>query len=112
MADPKRNSYDELADRIRAMCRSEAKAVSPAVERWKVVSTAPLIVENEDGDQLAEGDPDVEFDRALIHSHVIARVEGLVDESVLPVLVNAPEVGDTVRVHHDGQDWIVSGSLL
>lgn len=85
-----RTSYDELADRIRALARREAHAVSPPVQRFKVTSGNPLVVEEVHGDLvLEEGDPDVEIDRA--------------------VLATRPAVGDLVRVHHDGNDWIIAG---
>lgn len=85
-----RSSYDELADRIRALARHEAHAVSPPVQRFKVTSANPLIIEEIHGDLvLEEGDPDVEIDRG--------------------VLSVRPAVGDMVRVHHDGEDWIIAG---
>lgn len=85
-----RTAYDELADRIRALARKEAHAVSPPVQRFKVTSSDPLIVEEVHGDLvLEEGDPDVEIDRA--------------------VLADRPGVDDLVRVHHDGEDWIIAG---
>lgn len=90
-----RTAYDDLADRIRGMVRHEVDARSPRVERWKVVSSNPLVIEQIDGDlTLEEGDPDVEIDRRLI--------------ATVP---DRPAVGDLVRVHHDGQDWIVAGVI-
>jgi hypothetical protein len=83
---------DELADSIRGLAREEAQAVSPPVSRFKVLRVNPLTVEELDGDLvLEEGDPDVEFDRAL--------------------LALRPAVGDVVRVHRDGVDYIVSGVI-
>lgn len=87
-----RSVFDELVDEIRDMVRDEARQVSPPVERWKVTSSNPLVIEQVGGDVvLEEGDPDVEFDRAVLDVR--------------------PDVDDTVRVHHDGQDWIVAGVI-
>jgi hypothetical protein len=56
------------------------------------VAANPLIIEQVNGDiVLEEGDPDVEIDRA--------------------VLAQRPAVGDRVRVHQDGEDWIVAGVI-
>lgn len=86
--------YDELAEAIRGIARGEARTVSPPVERWKVTISDPLTIERVGGDGdlvLEEGDPDVEIDRA--------------------VLADRPAVDDLVRVHHDGEDWIVAGVI-
>lgn len=86
--------FDELAEAIRDIARGEARTVSPPVERWKVVKAEPLTIERVGGDGdvvLEEGDPDVEIDRA--------------------VLAERPAVDDLVRVHHDGEDWIVAGVI-
>jgi hypothetical protein len=87
----RRTVYDELADRIRGLVREEAPKVSPPVSRGRVVSADPLVVDCGDDVLLEEGDPDVEFDRA--------------------VLQDRPAAGDAVRVHFDGEDWIVSGVI-
>lgn len=86
--------FDELAGAIRDIARGEARTVSPPVERWKVTKADPLTIERVGGDGdlvLEEGDPDVEIDRA--------------------VLADRPAVDDLVRVHHDGEDWIVAGVI-
>lgn len=84
--------YDDLADAIRELVQGEARVVSPPVERWKVTQAEPLVIEStEDDIVLEEGDPDVEIDRL--------------------VLALRPEVGDTVRVHQDGSDWIIAGVI-
>lgn len=85
-----RTVFDDLADRIRALAQGEAKVASPPVGRGKVLAADPMVIDMIGVDLvLEEGDPDVEFDRA--------------------VLATRPAVGDTVRVHHDGDDWIVAG---
>ena len=86
-----RSPYDDLADRIRQLVHEEAPQASPPVDRGKVVSATPLIVDLGDEVLLEEGDPDVEFDRG--------------------VLADRPTVDDTVRVHSDGSGWIVSGVI-
>jgi hypothetical protein len=87
---PERSVFDELAEKIRGMAGEEAKRVSPPVTRGKVKSADPLIVVLPDDIVIEEGDPDVEFEKRLLGA-------------------DRPEEGDTVRVHHDGQDWIVGG---
>lgn len=85
--------YDQLAARIRGLVSDTVRAEAPPVERWKVLAADPLVVEQIGGDiVLEEGDPDVEVDRAVI--------------------ADRPEVGATVRVHHDGEDWIISGVIV
>ena len=85
--------YDELAAALREEMRAEARIASPPIDRGKVRSAEPLIVEMDDF-VLEEGDPDVEFDRRLLTE------------------TGRPEVGDTVRVHQDADgDWIVGGVL-
>jgi hypothetical protein len=94
MADG-RSVFDELADRLTTLADRRARAVSPPVGRGKVTLSDPLTVEviaDVDGTTLEEGDPDVEFDAAL--------------------LADRPAVGATVRLHHDGEDWIVAGVLM
>lgn len=87
-----RTAYDELADRLRRLAREEARVAAPPVERFKVTRADPLVIEQIEGDLvLEEGDPDVEIDRG--------------------VLADRPAVGDTVRVHHDGADWVVAGVI-
>lgn len=86
----KRDVYGDLAKRLRQLAGDEAKRVSPPVQRGKVKSADPLIVELPDDVLIEEGDPDVEFEKRLLND-------------------DRPAEGDTVRVHHDGQDWIVSG---
>lgn len=86
--------YDELAAELRALAQHEARTVSPPVERWRVTKADPLTIERVGGSGdlvLEEGDPDVEIDRA--------------------VLAERPAVDDLVRVHHDGEDWIVAGVI-
>lgn len=84
--------FDELADELRAMARDEARVASPPVGRWKVLRADPLRIEQVGEDiVLEEGDPDVEIDRG--------------------VLYRRPAVGDMMRVHHDGEDWIVAGVI-
>lgn len=76
------------------MCQEVAVVASPPVQRWKVVAVQPLAivqVGDEDDLVLEEGDPDVEIDRS--------------------VLANRPVLGDLVRVHRDGDDWIVAGVI-
>ncbi len=87
----RRTVYDELADRLRSMVRDEAPVASPPVTRGRVISPTPLVVDLGDEHLLEEGDPDVEFDRAL--------------------LADRPAAGKSVRVHSDGEDYIVSGVL-
>lgn len=89
MARP--NVYDELVDRLRGLVGERAVEASPPVSRGKVIEVEPLVIELDDDVVVEEGDPDVEFDRA--------------------VLAERPEVGDTVRVHADGEDYIVSGVI-
>lgn len=90
-----RTVYDELADRIRALVDDRVEAAAPKVLRFKVLTSDPLVIEQVDGELvLEEGDPDVEIERGLIASPE-AR----------------PDVGDLVRVHHDGEDWIVAGVI-
>lgn len=86
-----RTVYDDLADRLRTLAREEARSASPPVNRARVLSADPLVVDLGDDLLLEEGDPDVEFDRA--------------------VLADRPAAGDAVRVHCDGADWIVSGVI-
>jgi hypothetical protein len=86
-----RTVYDDLADRIRQLARHEARSSSPPVDRGTVVSATPLVVDLGGGLVLEEGDPDVEFDRG--------------------VLSDRPAKGDAVRVHSDGQDYIVTGVI-
>lgn len=84
--------WDRLADTIRGMVREEAQAVSPPVARYRVTSADPLTVEELDGDLvLEEGDPDVEIERGL--------------------LTVRPDVGDVVRVHKDGSDYVIAGVI-
>lgn len=86
--------FDELAEAIRGIARGEVRTVSPPVERWRVTNADPLTIERVGGDGdlvLEEDDPDVEIDRA--------------------VLDERPAVGDLVRVHHDGEDWLVAGVI-
>jgi hypothetical protein len=86
------NVYDILIDRLKGLVRNEAVAASPPVRRAKVLTADPLVVEGiEDDIQLEEGDPDVEIDRGL--------------------LSDRPAVGDTVRVHSDGSDYIIGGAV-
>lgn len=86
------NVYDDLAAAVRSLVEDTAKAASPPVERWKVVQSNPLVIESiADDFMLEEGDPDVEIDRAL--------------------LTDRPDVGDTVRVHSDGEDYIIGGVI-
>lgn len=91
MAQP--NVYDELADRLRGLAREKAREASPPVERGKVVAADPLVLDLIGSDVvLEEGDPDVEIAK--------------------PLLVDRPDVGDTVRVHVDGDgDYILSGVI-
>lgn len=84
--------YDDLVAEIRGMVEDTARAVSPPVERWRVLKSEPLTIEMVgEGFVLEEGDPDVEVDRA--------------------VLADRPAPGDLVRVHQDGEDWIVAGVI-
>lgn len=85
--------YDRFAERLKGLVHDTAREASPAVERWRVTSSNPLVIEQIDGGDivLEEGDPDVEIDRA--------------------VLAARPAVGDRVRVHSDGADWIVAGVI-
>lgn len=90
-----RTVYDDLADRIRGLVEDRVAATAPKVLRFKVLTADPLVIEQIDGELvLEEGDPDVEIDRRLI-----ATPE------------DRPDVGDLVRVHHDGEDWIVAGVI-
>lgn len=84
--------YDELVARIRGLVRDEAPQASPPVGRGKVVSPDPLVVDLGDDVVLEEGDPDVEFDRKLLTT-------------------DRPANGDAVRVHADGEGWIVGGVI-
>lgn len=87
--------YDELADRIRSLVHRAVESRGPSVQRFKVVSSDPLVVEQVEGELvLEEGDPDVEVDRAL--------------------LADRPDVGQTVRVHADagGDEWMIVGVLV
>lgn len=93
MADG-RTVYDELASKLRGLVDDRARVASPPVERWKVTSADPLIVEQVNGDVvLEEGDPDVDIDRSVLDPR--------------------PAVGDVVRVHSDGQGegsgWMIAG---
>lgn len=85
-------AYDRLAERLRGLARESVAAAAPAVDRGKVLSVTPLVIDLGDDVLLEEGDPDVEFDRA--------------------VLADRPAAGDTVRVHSDGEDWIVAGVIV
>lgn len=88
------SAYDDLAERLRALCHEVAVVASPPVERWEVVTVEPLAIRQVGGEDdlvLEEGDPDVEIDRG--------------------VLTDRPELGDLVRVHRDGADWIVAGVI-
>ena len=85
-------SYARLADAVRGMVRDEARVASPPVECWRVLRSDPLLLDQINGDvQLEEGDPDVVIDRG--------------------VLADRPAEGALVRVHHDGDDWIVAGVI-
>jgi hypothetical protein len=85
-----RGVWEELTEAIGDFVHERARRASPPVERWKVVGVDPLIVESLTDDvMLEEGDPDVEVDRG--------------------VLKDRPEKGDMVRVHFDGEDWIIGG---
>lgn len=87
-----RTVFDDLVDRLVDLVHDEAPRVTaPAVERGIVVVTEPLIVDIGDDLLLEEGDPDVEFDRAL--------------------LADRPAKGDAVRVHSDGDAYIVAGVI-
>lgn len=87
------NVYDDLAARIRGLARETAQDASPPVERGKVKRSNPLKVQLIDDDVvLEEGDEDVEIDRALLDDR--------------------PAVGETVRVHRDGEhDFVIAGVL-
>lgn len=72
--------WEQLARRLRRMAQQEARRVSPAVERYKVTHTGPLIVESLHRDfALEEGDPDF-------------MIADTVDRS-------APQIGEEVIVH-------------
>lgn len=87
------SAVQELAARLRAAMREEARRVSPPVRRFKVRRRNPLVVEEMGGDLiLEEGDPDVEIDRAT--------------------LADRPLKDDLVRVHVDEQgDYIIGGVI-
>lgn len=85
-------AYDRLVDRLFDLVGTGiAESATPRVERGTVVRASPLVVDLGDDVVIEEGDPDVEFDRG--------------------VLAVRPAPGDAVRVHFDGQDWIVSGVI-
>ncbi|MGH2898976.1 MAG: hypothetical protein ACRDMZ_09915, partial [Solirubrobacteraceae bacterium] len=86
------SAYDRLAGRLLDLVAARVEASEPAkIERGRVLQASPLVVDLGDDVLIEEGDPDVEFDRA--------------------VLAERPVVGDAVRVHFDGEDWIVSGVI-
>lgn len=88
------SAYDELAERIRTLARETVDVRAPAVERWRTVSSSPLVIELVGADDdlvLEEGDPDLEIDRA--------------------VLGDRPAPGDMLRVHRDADGWMVAGVL-
>lgn len=86
--------YDELADRIRSLVhRTVESRGGGGVQRFKVISANPLVVEQLAGDLvLEEGDPDVEVVGALLAAR--------------------PSIGDTVLVHADGEDWIIGAVIV
>jgi hypothetical protein len=87
-----RTVYDELATRLLGLVHDEApKAAGPKVTRGEVVSGDPLVIDLGDELLLEEGDPDVEFGRE--------------------VLQDRPAKGDVVRVHSDGDHYIVAGVI-
>lgn len=86
------SAYDRLAARLIDLVESQVQVAAPArVERGRVVRATPLVIDLGDDVLIEEGDPDVEFDRG--------------------VLAERPAAGDAVRVHFDGEDWIVSGVI-
>lgn len=85
------SSYDRLVESLVGLVNDGVASGSPRVERGTVMRSSPLIVDLGDDVVIEEGDPDVEFDRG--------------------VLASRPAVGEAVRVHFDGQDWIVSGVI-
>lgn len=84
--------YEELADRLRGLVADVAPQVVPPVQRGIVRRSSPLVIDLGDEMLLEEGDPDVEFDRGLL-SH-------------------RPAAGAAVRVHCDGDDYVVAGVVL
>jgi hypothetical protein len=54
-----RTPYELLGAKLIGLARDEAEAVAGAIERWTVLHTNPLVIEQIDGDViLEEGDPD------------------------------------------------------
>ncbi len=87
--------YDDLADRIRSLVHRTvaSRGGGGSVQRFKVISANPLVVEQIEGDLvLEEGDPDVDLVGAL--------------------LADRPSIGDTVLVHADGEDWIIGAVIV
>lgn len=84
------SAYDRLATVIHGMVDERARQASPPVSRGEVVKSDPLAIDIGDT-VIEEGDEDVLIDRGL--------------------LTVRPDVGDTVRVHYDGDEWIVAGVL-
>lgn len=86
--------WEDLAQELRGSMQTEARKVSPPVQRGKITSLDPLEVTLEDDTQLSEEDEDVEFARDLKAT----------DADVAE--------GDTVRVHQDGHgDYVISGVI-
>lgn len=85
--------FDELAARFRDVARHHARTERRQLERWRVLSLAPLTAGNPDGDIIA-ADTDPDF-------HIASRVReydavtGIAIDDVLLVL------------HHDDHEWTV-----
>lgn len=82
-------SFDRLADRLTDLVDVRVERVAPRIERGHVVQVNPLAVDLGDDVLIEEGDPDVEFDRALLRRR--------------------PAIGEAVRVEFADGDWIVCG---
>lgn len=86
--------WGELAQELRGTAQVEARKASPPVQRGRITRLDPLEVTLDDDTHLSEEDEDVEFARDL--KAVGADVD----------------VGDTVRVHQDGNgDYVISGVI-
>jgi hypothetical protein len=86
--------YHELRDRLLDVTRREARAVAPAVEKWRVTSIDPLTIAEVGGDgELEAGDPDFEVERWVRQYDTDTGLE----------------VGDVLYVHRESDRWVAFG---
>lgn len=94
VAGTKGDPYKRLAAKLREIARSEAKAHTPSIERFKVVRREPLALHQVHGDVVLEdGDDDFEVE------HWVRQYDAMF----------GIDTGDTVFVQSDGDTYLAIG---